>query len=406
MKLGIDIRPLQSGHRYRGIGEVTKQVTNHLLQIVADSSDDVEFLFYVYEKSNYDPLELLDVPRHIKYRLINQGIEPELDKGNRKATLLRHLREMYGSPIRGASESDVFLQFDYALGVPGGTKTYLVAYDLIPLVFWRKYFVSAWQYFRQKALRTTLRTAYVNHKYMRVLKRNFRKTDRVLAISEHTKHDLKKYLNISNSKVEVVPLGADVKQAKTSHTTKSPAIPNKPYLLFIGAADARRRIEDLVSAFNNLKAEGSDLQLVLAGENFQSPVMIPNEKARKAVMSSSYSEDILTLGYIDDKTKEQLYQNALAYVYPTTYEGFGLPVLEAMLRGCLVVSYKNSSIPEVGGDHVYYASNWEGIKKQVEIVQRMSLGDRKKHSEKAHKHAMQFTWDKTASDFYKYLANS
>jgi glycosyltransferase involved in cell wall biosynthesis len=123
-------------------------------------------------------------------------------------------------------------------------------------------------------------------------------------------------------------------------------------------------------------------------------------------MSSSYNKDILTLGYVDDDTKQDLYKNAIAFVYPTSYEGFGIPVLESMLLECPIVTYKNSSIPEVGGDHAYYAKNWSDIKKQIENILNLSDKENARRKTDARQYAEKFTWNRTAEIIYTELKKS
>lgn len=402
MKIGIDLRALQTGHKYRGIGEVAKQTTNRILEL-ASKDDDVSFLFYEYDDTGNDPKELLDIPAGITYEIIKVGRMPEKDKGASKASKAkRNAKWLYGEPISGSEKSDVFLQFDYAFGVPRNTRTVLIKHDLIPYIFWDKYFTSAWVHFKHKAARTTLRTAFGNYRFMRILRRSLKNAGVIITVSENTKKDLTKYFNVDERKIKTAHLGVDLKPAKTNDYNEA-KMPTKPYILFVGAGDARRRVEDAVAAYNNLKADGYDIQFALVGENFQSPNSIPTVAVRNAVLASSYKEDILTLGYVDDNTKQRLFQNAIAYVYPTKYEGFGIPVLEAMLLGCPVVTYKNSSIPEVGGKHALYATDWLDIKDQIEQLIAMPAVERHATVEEARAHAEQFTWDKTASIIYAEL---
>lgn len=401
MNIGIDLRALQTGHKFRGIGEVAKQVTNRVLSLAAAEKDAPHFVFYEYDDD--DPKELLSLPKEISYDVVKLGPMPEGPTVvGKKETLKRHAADMYGSPVRDSSKVDVFLQFDYAFGVPSDTKTLLVKHDLIPLVFWKQFFESPLTHIRNKAARTTLRTAFNNHKYKRVLKRSVRNADGIISVSQSTKNDLKKYLGVPDRKIQVVHLGVDMSPAKTKQTVKA-TLPTKPYMLFIGAGDQRRKVEDAVHAFNNLKAQGVDIQLVLAGENFQSAEKIPNPSLRKAVASSSYSSDILTLGYIDDQTKQTLFQNAIAYVYPTLYEGFGIPILEAMLLGCPVIVYANSSTQEVGGADAVYVDDWKGIALEVKRLLDEPQEVRAKQVARARRHAEAFSWDNTAQAIYREL---
>ena len=404
MKIGIDLRPLQNGHKYRGIGEVAKQVTNRILSLAA-ADKDIEFVFY--ENDEDDPKELLSIPKSLKYEVVKLGLMPEHETGvSKPSKAKRALRELYGNPIPSAKESDVFLQFDFAAGVPKNTRTVLVKHDLIPYLFWDKYFESAWVPFKNKAARTTLRTAFSNYKFMRLLRRSLKNADVIMSVSENTKRDIEKHFGVSPKKSKVALLGVDMKPAKTNDVSTDVQMPTKPYLLFVGAGDARRRVEDAVYAYNNLKAAGNDVQLVLVGENFKSPESIPNTAVRNAVMKTSYKDDLLTFGYIDDQTKQQLFKNALAYVYPTKYEGFGIPVLESFLLGCPIIVYKNSSIPEVGGDHAIYVNDWQGIKTEAERLLKQPKEERAKQIAAAREFAEKFTWDKTAETIYQELKST
>ena len=402
MVIGIDIRALQTGHKYRGIGEVTKQVTNRLLKHAVKDGHTV--IFYEYDDED-DPKQLLSIPKDLEYTVIRQGKMPEKDTmRSKREKVLANLQQLYGNPIQGSEKSDVFLQYDYAFGIPKNTRTVLMKHDLIPYVFWNKFFESAWVPFKNKALRTTLRTIFSSYRYKRVLSRSLSNAGLIVSISKSTKNDLMRLLGVAEKKIKVVHLGVDIKPAKTDHADNPERLPVKPYLLFVGAGDERRRVDDLVAAFNNLRADGHDLELVLVGENFKQPEHIPNKVTRDAVLKSSYGDDILTLGYVDDATKQRLFRNSLAFVYPTKYEGFGIPVLEAFLLETSVISYKNSSLPEVGGEHAIYVNDWNGIKTAVEKLLNESKESRQTRTAKAKKYAEGFTWDKTSEAIYNTLS--
>ena len=403
MKIGIDLRALQTGHRFRGIGEVAKQTTNRILKYAReDKSNNVSFIFYEYDDD--DPKDLLEMPDDIRYEVVKLGVMPENNKtATRLDKLRRNLNDLYGAPIKGSKLSDVFLQFDYAFGVPKNTRTILVKHDLIPYVFWNKFFESAWVPFKNRAARTTLRTLFANYKYKRILRRSLKNAGLIMTVSNSTKNDIQRFFKVPEKKIKVAHLGVDVAPAKTKSTDAVKNLPTKPFLLFIGAGDARRRVDDLVAAFNNLKADGYDIQLVLVGENFKSPEKIPTVSVRKSVLESSYKNDILTLGYVDDATKQRLYKDAIAFVYPTKYEGFGIPVLESMLLECPIITYKNSSIPEVGGDFALYAKDWQGLKYQIENLLNESPEVRELRTKGAKRHAERFTWDKTSLAIYDML---
>lgn len=400
MKIGIDIRALQTGHKYRGIGEVAKQITSRVLDMA--STDGNEIVFYEYDGE--DPKKLLNIPTGLKYSVEKQGSAPDQRAyTSMRDKLIYNLDQLYGKPIRNSGLSDTFLQFDYAFGVPKNTRTVLIKHDLIPYVFWSKFFESAWVPFRDKALRTTLRTIFANYRYKRILTRSLKNAGVILSVSSSTKNDLQSLFNIEDSKIKVNHLGVQMQPAKTSQTKSNLVFPTKPYLLFVGAGDARRRVDDLVAAYNNLKAEGKNVQLVLVGENFSKKEEIPNKITRDAVLSSSYQDDILTMGYVSDEDKQELFRQAIAFVYPTEYEGFGIPILESFLLGAPVITYRNSSTPEVGGEHAVYVKNWQGIKEATERLIAEPSGNKLKKLNAAKKYAEAFTWDRTATAVYKEL---
>ena len=403
MKVGVDLRVLQIGHQYRGIGEVTKQCLNRLFKrALSDKNSNLTFVFYEYEDST-DPKEFLDIPAGLEYEEVSLGIRPMPGVARPMSEkLLTKWHIWFGSPIPKASTCDVFLQFDYALGAPRNPKTVLIAHDLIPYIYWNDFFESPWIHIKHKAARTTLRTLLHNQEFIHVLKRSHRNAARILCVSDNTRHDIQKYLHVPLEKMEVAHLGVSVREASTGKDGSRPDnFPTKPYLLFVGGIDGRRRrVDELIDAYNNLKAAGHDIQLALVGENFQSPDKIPNEAIRRAIVDSSYSKDILTLGYVDDKTKQDLYKQAIAFVFPTMYEGFGIPVLEAMLLECPVIAYSNSSIPEVGGPYALYAKDWESIWGQALVVLAMPQSERQKLIADAKRHAQSFTWDKTSEKMY------
>lgn len=398
MRIGIDLRPLQTGHKYRGIGEVTKQVVGRVLR--KGLRDGVEYVFYEYDDS--DPKEFLGIPRGLIYSVVKLGKMPEDPKNifTWKQKFKRRFGQLYGNPITDTGALDAFLQFDYAFGVPKNTKTVLVIHDFIPYIFWRQYFESAWVPFRNHALRTTLRTLFANYSYLRVLKRSLRRAYSIVTVSHSTEEDAKRLFRVPAKKLQTIHLGVSLDLSKTDEDAVKVNLPTKPYLLFIGAGDARRRVDELVFAYNNLKADGYDIQLALVGENFRTKEGIPNAAVRREVLGSSYSDDILTLGYVDDATKHDLYKKAIAYAYPTKYEGFGIPILEAMLLGGSIITYDNSSTHEVGGKHALYAYGWLDLVEQTKVLLHEPKKDRTARLASAKKYAEDFTWDKTAKSIY------
>lgn len=170
--------------------------------------------------------------------------------------------------------------------------------------------------------------------------------------------------------------------------------------MFVGGADPRRRLVDLVAAFNNLRAQGHDIKLVLAGDTMLGAFMVPHLELQEYLKHTSYLDDIHFVGFVNDAQRDWLYQNALAFVYPSLYEGFGLPILEAMQYGTPVVSYNNSSISEISGDAAIIVNDYYNI---VEVVNKL-LTDTEQYKRlvsAGKKQAAKFSWQETSRAIFE-----
>lgn len=171
---------------------------------------------------------------------------------------------------------------------------------------------------------------------------------------------------------------------------------SKPYFLFVGTLQPRKNIVRLVEAFSIIKssAEKKDLQLVIVGKKGWL-----YEDILKSPKKFGVEEDVVFLDFVSDEDLHEVYKNAICYVLPSLYEGFGLPVLEAMSYGCPVITSDVSSLPEAGGDAALYVDpkNVEDIAKKMKLVlEDASL--RKALIEKGEKQIKKFSWEKTARE--------
>jgi glycosyltransferase involved in cell wall biosynthesis len=168
--------------------------------------------------------------------------------------------------------------------------------------------------------------------------------DIILADSQQTKDDIIKYYQ-PNNKIIVVPLGVDnrfllkydqlhVKTVLEKYQIKT------PYVLYVGAIEPRKNIKLLVQAFSEFLKIYPKYYLVLAGR-----AGWKNEEVYKEIMELKLSEKIITTGYIDDEDLPLIYQGANLSVYPSSYEGYGLPPLESLAAGTQVVAFNSPSLP-------------------------------------------------------------
>lgn len=171
------------------------------------------------------------------------------------------------------------------------------------------------------------------------------KANLILAISNSTKNDLIQLHNILSEKIEVVYLAASINKNLVSQNLKKD-LPDK-YILFVGNRDFYKNFNNFILAIEPLLIEQKELFLICAGGgNF-------TNSERQFFISKKIGNKILHKS-ADDITLATLYSNALAFVFPTLYEGFGIPVLEAMNCDCPVIMSNSSSLPEVGGDAAIY----------------------------------------------------
>lgn len=187
------------------------------------------------------------------------------------------------------------------------------------------------------------------------------KSEQIIAISDSTKSDLINIYNIPAEKIEVVYLAASIK--KLSFPPGELIDNPDRYILYVGDRNFYKNFNNFLSAIEPLLRNNSDLFLIAAGGgNFKADEikLFERKKLNNKILYKS----------ADDKSLTALYANALAFVFPSLYEGFGIPVLEAMNCDCPVIMSNTSSLPEVGGDAAIYfdPANPDDIKNKVESV--------------------------------------
>ncbi len=185
--------------------------------------------------------------------------------------------------------------------------------------------------------------------------------DLIIAISESTKNDLIKLYNIPSEKIEVTHLAASINKSLAS-TSQKENLPEK-YILFVGNRDFYKNFNNFILAVEPLLKEHKDLLLICAGGS-----IFNNEE--KIIFHSKKLENKILHKAADDVTLATLYTNALAFIFPTLYEGFGIPALEAMNCDCPVVMSNTSSLSEVGGDATVYfdPNSIEDMREKIESV--------------------------------------
>lgn len=226
------------------------------------------------------------------------------------------------------------------------------------------------------------KTVVANKKYL------MEKATRIIAVSENTKKDIINiYPHIDSSKIDVVYHGCSIKVNKM----ESESLPEK-YILFVGTRSNYKNFIFLVHSITALLKNDNDLHLICAGGgnfNFIEKELISKLGLERQIIQKYLNEDELGC----------FYNRAICYVFPSMYEGFGIPVLESMTCGCPVVLGKHSSFFEVAGDAgVYFDINSsQDLKDKIQsIIQNESL--RNEFSLKGLEQVKKFSWEKAASE--------
>lgn len=219
---------------------------------------------------------------------------------------------------------------------------------------------------------------------------------KIFTISESSKNDIIRYYHVDPENVIVTYLGMKDKQATPVPFAELQTkfhLPKK-YVLFVGTIQPRKNISRLIDGFAAVAKKHKDVDLVIVGKKgwLYEPIL---EEPKKM----GITQRVHFLDFVNDGELAGLYTNAICYCLPSLYEGFGLPVLEAMQYGCPVITSNVSSLPEAGGDACLYVdpqSPADVAKKIVELIEKPAL--RKKLQEKGYEHIKKFSWEKAAQE--------
>lgn len=337
MKIAIDVSPLQTGHKVRGVGFYLERLKNSLLENFTEN----EYIFFSDLKEIPSDTQVVHFPYFDPFQI----------------TLPRNLKQ----------------------------KVVVTVHDLTPLIF-PKHFPAG--------LKGTIR--------WQIQRYNLRHADAVITDSHAAKEDIQRLTGIAEEKINVVYLASgDEFQVLKNHQSIAKKIYDKynipeKFLLYVGDVTWNKNLPRLVRA-----AIEQDLPLVMAGkalvqQNFDkknpwnNDLLSVQELAKKA-------KNIYLLGFVPTEDLVVLYNLAQSFVWPSLYEGFGLPLLEAMQCGCPVISTKQGCMPEVAGDAAYYFDGYdsESLKHALEKVWN-SDDIRHDLSSKGLRQAKKFSWTKTA----------
>lgn len=275
---------------------------------------------------------------------------------------------------------------------------------VLPLVHPRKSIVTIhgleYEYFPEMYPASFLRYLRFSTKY--ALKHAYK----IIAVSNNTKRDLVRLYGGDSGKIEVVYHGVNKNPIPTGRQEKS-KIKNKKQknenILYLGRLEKKKNVDRLAKAFNILKQKYKiPHKLILAG-----PAGYRFEEIERVIKSSKSGDDIVVTGYVSEEEKYKLLENTDEFVFPSLYEGFGMPILEAQSVGAPVVTSNISSLEEIVGESALKVNPLD-VEQIAESIYKVINDDklRKNLIKQGYENAKRFSWEKCAKETLDILINS
>jgi glycosyltransferase involved in cell wall biosynthesis len=234
---------------------------------------------------------------------------------------------------------------------------------------------------------------------LNALQQKVNKSSAIVAISQFTANEIRQHLKVDEKKLHVIYNGASLKS--TSAVELPPFLHNQKYLFSIGIINPKKNFHVLLPLLQNKP----ELKLVIAGNDSHTYVQEIKEKA----LALGVLSQLHFMGAVSDELKYTFYKNCYAFVFPSLSEGFGLPVIEAMLMGKPVFLSKLTCLPEIGGPEAFYWDNFEANEMCTAFEKGMAVyeNDHQK-ADRLREYAAQFSWEKAAKaylELYEKLYN-
>lgn len=241
----------------------------------------------------------------------------------------------------------------------------------------------------------------IRNYYQYFFPRFAQKANKIVSVSEFSKRDIAKQFNINSENIDVVYNGSNeiYKPSLKDEIlkTKQQYSGGTDFFVFVGALSPRKNVANLLSAFDLFKSKTkSDLKLVIIGEK-----MFKTKKMKDVYSIMSFKNDIVFTGRKDPVQLKNLYSAALALTYVPYFEGFGIPIIEAMNCDTAVITSNVTSMPEVAGDAALFADPFSVQSIADTMIKIYSdSGLRNQFIEKGKVQRQKFNWDKTAEKFW------
>lgn len=365
MRIGVNVRLLIK-NRIDGISRFTYET----LRRITVAHPEHRFIFYFDRKFSEE-------------FIFSSNIEPLAVPPQTRRPFLNDIWTCYTLPVAmWRTRPDIFVSTDGLLPLSAKIPCLPVIHDLN--------FVHHPEWLPAYAAR------YYNTRYPRYAG----KATRIATVSEFSKSDIAQTYQIDPSRIDVIYNGVS-ERFKPVSNEQAKLIRNKfaggdSYFLFVGSVHPRKNLEKVMLAYEIYRSKsGFKRKLIIAGEKY-----FGNEKLDQIHANMQFKGDVVFTGQVNDASLVDLYGSAHTFVYPTLFEGFGIPVLEAMNSRVPVIASNTTALPEVCGDAAYLVNP----DSQHEIAHAMLEMDQEQIREKyinlGVRRAAEFSWDRSAELFW------
>lgn len=242
---------------------------------------------------------------------------------------------------------------------------------------------------------------YIYYKY--ILPGIMKKCEKIIAVSNNTKNDIKKHYNIEDTKIEVIYDGFD-KPNKVCVDESKKYIKNKynieNYILLIGIHYKYKNLHSVIKAYSKIQKKIDEKIVIVGNYNVKY-----GKELMELVKENNLEDKVMFLGYVNDDDKNKLYQASKVFIYPSLYEGFGLPILEAMANQTPVLCSNTSSLPEVGGSaaEMFNPNDINKLSEKILYMCKLSNEERQTYIDNGIENIKRFSWEKSASEIEKVI---
>jgi glycosyltransferase involved in cell wall biosynthesis len=367
MRVAIDARGI-NWYKGTGIGTYTDNILSQLLNIDQENYYHIYWSGDDYERLNSQNSKIIMTSKK-HHRFFQQNYIP--------SNLLKEKIDVYHVPQNGIGLCD---------NIP--CKKVITVHDLIPYI-----------------MPETVGKGYLL-KFLKEVPEIIENTDAIITVSNWSKRDILKFFPIEEDKVFVTPLATDMKYRPLDrewcrYMIEKKMNIKKPFILYIGGFSPRKNVRSLIMAFSKVYHDlNKDYVLVITGS-----LRDEGNSLKELCDNLQVTSQVIFTGFVEDDMLPILYNGAELFVYPSYYEGFGLPPLEAMSCGTPVITSNVSSIPEVVGDAGILIDPYDTTNLMEALVN--TLNDEKlkvQLSQAGLSRASQYSWKRTAAetlDVYK-----